>query len=443
MTSYIESENLELKEKYTDTICKEIVAFLNAEGGQIIIGIKDNGSVVGVDDVDNTLKKIADVITTQIEPNPQEEISCELKFEDGKVLIVINVLKGVKNIYCQKKYGFSSAGCLMRIGTSCREMTSEQIKIRYEKNFIDTEYMVKKKSSIASLSFRELKIYYAEKGFHLNENTIEANLNLRTNEGDYNLLAELLSDYNNIPLIFVKFNGLDKTAISQRNDYGCGCLITSYEKINTRLIGENICLSDTSKRPREDKYLFDYDCANEALINALVHNDWTVTEPQISMFDDRIEFLSHGGLPKGMNKELFFEGISKPRNTSLMRIFLNLGLCEHTGHGIPTIISKYGKEAFDISDNYIRCTIPFDKDVIESNKSLIKKENSFNITGLNKTEKEVLSLLIENGQSTNAELASKINVTKRTIERAIASLQSKKMIERIGSKKDGQWIIIK
>lgn len=56
------------------------------------------------------------------------------------------------------------------------------------------------------------------------------------------------------------------------------------------------------------------------------------------MFDDRLEILSHGGLPNGMTESQFFDGISKPRNTTLMRIFLNMGLAEHIGHGIPTII---------------------------------------------------------------------------------------------------------
>lgn len=69
MSKYIESETLELKEKYTDAICKEIVAFLNATGGTIIIGVKDDGTVVGVDKIDETFRKISDIITTQIEPN--------------------------------------------------------------------------------------------------------------------------------------------------------------------------------------------------------------------------------------------------------------------------------------------------------------------------------------------------------------------------------------
>ncbi|MCI7343173.1 MAG: ATP-binding protein [Fusobacterium necrophorum] len=163
MKQYIESETLELKEKYTDIILKEIVSFLNGNGGTIYIGVKDNGEVVGVDKVDEALRKISDMITTQIEPNPQDEIKSELQFDNTKTIIVIKINKGRKHIYCQKKYGFSSTGCTIRIGTTCKEMTPEQIKIRYEQKFIDTEYMLKKKASLSELSFRELKIYYSEK----------------------------------------------------------------------------------------------------------------------------------------------------------------------------------------------------------------------------------------------------------------------------------------
>ena len=443
MSQYIESETLELKEKYTDTIAKEIVSFLNSDGGKILIGVKDNGIVIGVDKIDEVLRKISDIITSQIEPNPQDEISSDLKFDEGKTLIVIHINKGRNHIYCQKKYGFSSAGCTIRIGTTCKEMTPEQIKIRYEKKFIDNEYMLKKKANSSSLSFRELKIYYSEKNYHLEDKSFETNLNLRNEAGEYNLLAELLSDKNNIPFIFVKFQGENKASISERSDYGYGCILTTYVKIKNRLQAENICISDTTVRPRKDTYLFDFDCVNEAILNALVHNDWTITEPQISMFYDRLEILSHGGLPSGMTKEQFFDGISKPRNATLMRIFLNMGLTEHTGHGIPTIVEKYGKDVFQIESNYIRCTIPFEKEIIDQ---IDNKNVGLNVglnVALNKTEKKVIELLIENPSITSVELAEIIGVTKRTIERTFKSLQEKKMIERIGSKRDGNWIVVR
>lgn len=449
MSAYIESESLELKEKFTYAIAREMVAFLNADGGTIIIGVGDNGDIVGVKNVEEALRKISDIITNEIEPNPQDEIVSELRFDGGKTLIAIKICKGQKHIYCQKKYGFSSAGCHIRIGTTCKEMTPEQIKIRYEQKFIDSEYMLRKRSSLMDLSFRELKIYYAEKGYHLENGNFEANLNLRNDEGRYNLLAELLADRNNIPFIFVKFNGSSKASISELSDYGCGCLLTTYWKIKNRLQAENICMSDTTVRPRKDVYLFDFDSVKEAVINALVHNDWTITEPQISMFNDRIEILSHGGLPRGMSEKQFFEGISRPRNVTLMRIFLNMGLTEHTGHGIPTIVNRYGKEVFEIDRDYILCRIPFEKtalypDGVRESALEYARSNYDNYEPkrrLTKTETKVLMLLIDDPSYTADSISKELGISKRTVERAFRSLKEKGHLRRLGSNRGGRWLV--
>ncbi len=442
MSSYFtESEYLELKERFTENILRSTVAFLNSEGGQIIIGINDKGDVVGVSDVDDALKKISDMLTMQIEPNPQDIVTINLRFAGDRRLIAINVPKGPASIYCIRKYGFSTLGCLMRIGSTNRSMTPEQIRIRYEKAFYDDERMLKVSAKYGDITFRALKIYYSEHGFHLDDNSFEVNFNLRNDSGNYNLLAELLSDRNNVPMIFVKFRGDDKASISERSDYGNGCILVAYEKLKNRLIAENICRTDTSLRPRRDTYLFDMDCVDEALINAIVHNDWTQTEPLVSMFNDRIEILSHGGLPKGLTEEEFFSGISKPRNATLMRIFLNMGISEHTGHGIPTIVKRYGKQAFEITDNYIRCTIPFSFSMVESADETACAYGSD--VGLTRTEKSVLKLLVLDGRETAESISSKIDVSKRTVERALSSLQGKKYLERVGSRRDGYWLVIR
>jgi predicted HTH transcriptional regulator len=417
------------------------VAFLNTEGGTLVIGVADNGDIVGVERVDETLKKLSDVITDQIEPNPQDIVRPELKFEDGKNLIFLSIPKGDKNIYCIKKFGYSSSGCPIRIGTTCKEMTPQQIRIRYEKNFTESEYMLETRARYADISFRALKVYYAEKAYHLLPKSVEANFNLRTKNGEYNLLAELLSDQNNIPMIFVKFKGLDRASISARSDYGYCCIISAFEKLRDRLIAENICISDTTVRPRLDTYLFNIDCVTEAVINSIVHNDWTISEPLVSFFEDRVEISSHGGLPNGLSEEQFFEGITKPRNTTLMRIFLNLGITEHTGHGVPTIVSNYGKDVFSISDTFLKCTIPFNKLVTE----YIRTQNvginvGMNVV-LNKTEQKILELLIEDPKQTAENLSKRINSTIRTAERTLKSLQEKNYLTRIGSRRDGHWIV--
>ena len=414
MARYAESETetLEFKRSYSDTICREIVSFLNAKGGDIVLGVADDGTIVGLNKVDETMRKISDIVTWQIEPNPQAVISSELRYAEGKTILVLHVSKGIRPIYCQTKYGFSSTGCPIRIGTTCREMTPEQIKSRYEQNFTDTDYMTITPSRYGSISFRTLKIYYAEKGFHLDDSSFEANLGLKTPQGKYNLLAELMSDKNTIPLIVVKFNGQDKTSVSERSDYGFQCLLFAFEQVKNRLAAENIRISDTTTRPRKDKTLFDFDCVNEAVINALVHNDWTQSQPLISIFEDRLEILSHGGLPKGETIEMFFRGISRPRNDMLMRIFLNMELTEHTGHGVPTIVSQYGKEAFHIEESYINVVIPFDAEVLRQIKNGVGINVGINVgMNLSETQRQVLALLLEDGKLSAASMANELMVS--------------------------------
>lgn len=112
-----ETEKVELKRILNDTLPKEIVAFLNSFDGTIYIGVEDDGTVIGVNNLDETQKRIADIITTQILPNPQSLIELGTKFIDGKNVIEIKVQKG-NALYYIRKYGRSANGCFMRIGTT-------------------------------------------------------------------------------------------------------------------------------------------------------------------------------------------------------------------------------------------------------------------------------------------------------------------------------------
>ncbi|MDO4499882.1 MAG: putative DNA binding domain-containing protein [Erysipelotrichaceae bacterium] len=444
MIIYIESENTELKEKYNENFVREVVAFLNSSGGHIYLGIDDKGNIKGVSKVDETLKLISDCISDQIEPSPHNEVKNEIIYEDGLPIIVTSVSKGIRPIYCVKKYGFSSKGCLERLGTTCKEMTSEEIKYRYRQQFVDSDYMLQAPAKYAPLSFDMMKILLTSQGMHINENSFEASFNLKRMDGNYNLMAEILADRNMVPLIFVKFSGYDKASISQRSDYGSQSILLGYQKLKDRLIAENICKTDTKVRPRIDRYLYDMDSVNEVLVNMLVHNDWTISEPLVSFYADRIVFTSHGGLPHGVSIEDFFNGVSHPRNTVLMRVFLNMGIVEHTGHGVPTIVKKYGQKAFDIRDNYINVTIPFDKEVMALMPRVgTVEELPFIYNPLTLNEQMVMEELINNPELTYDELTGLTGLSRRTVSRVICSLIDKGNIERIGNNKKGYWKILK
>lgn len=446
MTQYIESETVELKSKYAaDSFVREVVSFLNAEGGVIYIGVQDDGTVIGVENVDDVLRNISDCITDQIEPRPSGEIANEVIYEDNLPILAVNVKKGIRSIYCIRKYGYSSKGCPIRIGTTCKEMSYEEIQFRYRRQLTSEDFMLQASAKYAPLSFSMMKILLVSRGFHINENAFEASFNLKRADGSYNVLAEILADQNMVPLIFVKFSGVNKAAISHRSDYGGQSLLLGRQRMKDRLIAENICKTDTSVRPRIDEYLYDMDCVNEALANMLVHNDWTETEPLVAFYSDRVVFTSHGGLPQGITEEEFFMGVSRPRNATLMRIFLNLGIIEHTGYGVPLIVKKYGREAFDIHRTYIDVTIPFNQAVFEPKEpSRLRRPHHKGVDEaipLDKDEQRIIQELAKKPNITYNELMLKLGVSRKTVSRKLASLVEKEQIERVGNNRTGYWKI--
>ena len=317
-------------------------------------------------------------------------------------------------------------------------MNPAEIECRYQMNFIDNDFILKAPSHYAPLSFDMMKILLISKGYHINQAAFESNFSLLQKNGEYNLMAELLSDKNMVPLIFVKFRGITKASISQRSDYGDQSILLGLQRLKDRLIAENICVTDTTVRPRVDEYLFDIDCVNETLVNAIVHNDWTISEPLVSFYDDRLEITSHGGIPREIFQKDFFNGVSHPRNSVLMRIFLKLGIVEHTGHEIPKIIEKYGKEAFDIHDTYINVIIPFNKkvtDTMASGKNLSDD--------LSENEKRILLELINNPSIPYDTLVVELGISRRTVSRVFVSLVEKGYIERVETNKKGYWKIIR
>ena len=119
-------------------------------------------------------------------------------------------------------------------------------------------------------------------------------------------------------------------------------------------------------------------------------------------------------------------------------------LTEHTGHGIPTIVSKYGREAFQIEDSYINVVIPFDAEVMQQIKNHVGLNVGLNVgLKLTETQKKVLSILLEDGTQNATSIANMLGVTVRTIERALTELRKSNLIIRSGSRKQGEWVVVK
>ena len=159
----------------------------------------------------------------------------------------------------------------------------------------------------------------------------------------------------------------------------------------------------------------------------------------ITVYSDRIEILSRGGLAPLQTKAGFFRGHSVPVNEKLSEIFLQLHISEKTGRGIPVISSEYGEGAFDFSDNDITVTIPFNFINEVGDKVGNKVGNKTGEHGLNDSQTRVLAEIRNNPNITKKELAVVCHLSRTSIDNTVAVLRKRGFIERVGSNKSGYW----
>ena len=163
---------------------------------------------------------------------------------------------------------------------------------------------------------------------------------------------------------------------------------------------------------------------------------------KVYVYSDRIEVISYGGLPFGQTKENFFKGISKPRSEGFMRILRDLDFAERTGHGVPQIISKYGKEAFEITDSFILVTLSYDSEVmamLDSDEHLNEHLNEHLEVNNNDRENVVIQLIKANPYITYDEVSSKLNISFATTRRIFTALKRKGILVGCRTNKYDKW----
>lgn len=293
------------------------------------------------------------------------------------------------------------------------------------------------------LTFNQLFGYYGMKGLKLRENTFEENLDLRNKDGKYNLLAQLLSDNSQMPVRVAIFAGKTKASkLYAVREFGYQCLLYSLDEVLRYGDVLNIFQADETNRivERKEVRLFNMDAFREAVINAFLHNKWVDgNEPMITVYSDRIEILSRGGLAPLQTKAGFFRGHSVPVNEKLSEIFLQLHISEKTGRGIPVISSEYGEGAFDFSDNDVTVTIPFNFINEVGDKAGDKVGDKVGDKTLNDSQTRVLAEIRNNPNITKPQLMIACNLGKTSIDNIISTLKKKGYIERVGSNKSGYW----
>lgn len=420
----METELVEFK-KTTGELKEGIISLasmLNKNGkGVLYFGIRNDGEVVGQQIGDRTMREISQGIANAIKPPIIPTITMELC--DDKNIIKVTVEGEEKPYSAYGKY-------YMRSADEDREISPQQLR----------HLMLSVSDSIANiesvnqeLTFKQLKTLYAGNNLTLRENTFEQNLNLLTRDGTYNLMASILADANSYSIKVAVFRGTNKTELIKRNEYGYKCMLVAVKQVLDYMEALNDTEVDVNGSLRKEKRLFDFPCFREAWLNACLHNRWSrQTPPAVYMFDDRIEIISVGGLPDGLTLEEFYEGKSKPVNLELQQIMVQLDYIEQTGHGVPLIVARYGKEVFDITENFITVTIPL---------TTSKKADADRLKRIDSYNQKLLHLMRDNTRISVSEMSKQAGLGTTTITKRIRQLKEAGIIERTGSKKNGHWIV--
>lgn len=405
---------------------ESLTAMLNKScKASVYFGVADNGEVLGLKGQlgKETIRKVEQRITEYVKPAIVPSIA--LEEYDGKAVIHVTASGNRRPYSCAGNYR-------IRIGSSNKQIDPELLgELFYSSQNVALENT---ESINQNLTFNMLRQLYISKGMSIENTSFELNAGLKVGD-KYNCLAALLADENDISIKVVRFKGTDKLKMISRNEYGFKCLIIAMEQASSYVSSLNETRVDLeSGLIRKEIQLFDTHAFEEAWTNACLHNKWIKNiPPAIYIFDDRIEIISTGGLPFDFSKEDFYKGVSHPVNAGLQRIMVQLGIVEQTGHGNLVIVSKYGREAFDIQDSHITVTIPF---------AFVPSMVEVGTEGLLPTKIKVLNNIKNNPTKNIREIAALSGIGISRTNEIISELKALGKIERIGGNKGGYWKVI-
>lgn len=425
-----ESNRIEYKQTLTEHLEKEVIAFLNsATGGLIYLGVNAQGNTIGLENSDVIQLKIKDSLKNNIAPSCLGLFDIVLEQQDHKPIVKIIIASGNEKPYYLKKRGMSLTGCFIRIGSASEPMPPlmiEDLFARRTRNSIS-----KITSNRQDLSFEQLKIYYQSKGLNLN-NKFAANLELLTSDGQYNYVAYLMADSNAASIKMAKYAGLDRIDLIdliENNEYGYCSLIKASKQVLEKLELENKTAAHITPKQRVEQKIWDPVALREAVINAIVHNDYTQElTPSVEIFADRLEITQAGGQLVGINKKDFFKGYSTPFNREIMRIYKDLDMVEQLGSGLPRILASYPQRSFNFSDGFLRVTFQSQLENIGGSNALTPRQ------------KEIINLIKQDNKISYRAMAQQLDINESAIKKHLNALKQQNIITRVGGTR-GYWNI--
>ena len=417
-----EDKNTEFKREFVEDIKKTLIAFANTDGGNLYIGIDDDGNAVEINNIDGVMLQVTNVIRDAIKPDLAMFCDITVETVQSKKVVKITVNRGTARPYYLAAKGIRPEGVYVRQGASSVPASESAILSMIRETAGDS--YEEARSLVQELTFDEANLVFENKQIPFGEMQ-KRSLGLIGEDGTYTNLALLLSDQCTHTVKIAVFEGEQKTVFKDRREFS-GSLLKQLNDAYQFLDQFNHTHAHTEGLYRVDKRSYPTEAIREALLNAIVHREYSFSASTlISIFDNRIEFVSIGGLARGISQSDILLGISIARNKKLADVFYRLHLIEAYGTGMPKIMESYKEYGIvphiEISDNAFKIALP--------NTSATVKETKVELT---ENEQGVLSVLKE-GIKSRPEIQKALGFSQTTAIVTIASLLDKGLIVKVGN----------
>ena len=434
----METQNIEYKPSWRDEYLKVVVAFANKDGGELIIGVDDNGNPIGVKKSKKLLEDIPNKIRNKLGIIPSVKIE---KVEDKDIIHIFVNPSSVSISHNGKYY--------IRSGSNNFELKGEELtNFLIEKSGKTWDEFMEKKAGFDDINLKtidEFKKYavdripsiVAEKDYQ----TILEKLNLQEDK-KLKKAAILLFGKNPqrfYPAAYLKIGKFLTETEIQSSDIVKGNLFEQVENaleiLRTKHLISKIKFEGIHRREILE---YPYEALREAIINALIHRNYIgASSIQIRVYSDRLVIMNEGKLPPEVPVEkLKTEHLSKPRNTLLADVFYKAGFIESWGRGTIKIMERCREQGLpepDFEEDHGVFVVKFYQD--KWNEENLKK------LGINERQIKAVMYVKEKGKITNKEYRELTGLSDEGARLDLIELSKRNLIQLIGKGRSAHYIL--
>ena len=434
-----ETETIELKSIVMDDIKKEIIAFANCDGGTVYVGVADDGKVLGVENADECALQISNMVRDAVKPDVTMFIHYETLECDGKAVVAVNIQRGTNRPYYLAKKGLRPEGVYVRQGYSSVPATDTAIRQMIKET--DGDSFENMRSINQALTFEATKKEFEKRNVVFGQPQMQT-LKIVSADGIYTNLGLLLSEQCLHTIKAAVFEGINQNVFKDRREFS-GSLMQQLNDVYDYIDFHNQTHATFRKLLRIDTRDYPEVAVREALLNTLVHRDYSFrASTLISIYDDRIEFVSIGGLLPGLELDDLMMGVSVCRNPHLANVFYRLQLIEAYGTGMKKIMGAYADASVQpeikTTNNAFKIILPnvnFTPKAAEVHKDFEKAAD----LALDSNKEKVLQFLREHLMITRKETQTLLEVSQSTAGRILKAMVDSGQIKQLGGSRTTRY----